>query len=82
MARASHADPAINALYKARRKAADRADRSGFVGIDGWAKLEATEDKLRALDPDGDWRYEARDYDTHPFAWTVKRFREPMKLKV
>lgn len=68
---ARHADPAIDKLYRARRKAAMASDESGWKGIEGWESLEQIEAELRKIDPDGDWRYEGNRYDGQ--GWTVRR---------
>jgi hypothetical protein len=60
---ARHADPEIDALYRARRKAAVAADGSGYSAIKGWGTLEQIESKLREIDPDGDWRREGNRHD-------------------
>jgi hypothetical protein len=71
---ARHPDPEVDALYRARRRAARDADESGWRGVDGWASLERVEARLREVDPDGDWRYEGDRYDGH--GWVVRRPEE------
>jgi hypothetical protein len=68
---AVHPDPAINKLYRARRKAATAADGSGYKASRGWAELEQIQTQLRELDPEGDWRLEGNYYDG--LGWRVKR---------
>jgi hypothetical protein len=68
---ATHPDPEINKLYKARRKAAEGADGSGFSAMKGWDELERIARELTKLDPDGDWRYEGNRYDGR--GWQVRR---------
>lgn len=58
---ARHADPAVNELYKERRKLATQADGSGLSAMRAWARLEALEGRLRTLAPSGEWRHESRD---------------------
>lgn len=70
MPAASHPHPDINALYKRRRQAADASNTPGWKGIQGWAQLEDIEDRLRELDPDGDWQREGYSY---PDGWQVQR---------
>lgn len=67
---ARHPDPAINKLYRERRKAARAAD-DGRSAARGWATLERIEAELRAVDPDGDWRHEGDRYDGR--GWRVNR---------
>jgi hypothetical protein len=71
MPKAVHPDPQINSLYKARRKAAERSNTSGHVGIEGWLTLEQVENQLNIVDPDGDWRYEGDNWDGQ--GWQVRR---------
>jgi len=71
MGKAVHSDPEINALYKARRKAAEDADTPGWKGMNGWARLEQIQRQLERLDPDGDWYYEGNLYDGQ--GWQVRR---------
>jgi hypothetical protein len=68
---ASHSDPAINKLYRERRKAAEAADESGFKGMRGWDDLAKVESELRKVDPDGDWRFEGNRHDGR--GWRVER---------
>lgn len=68
---ARSSDPAIDALYRKRRRAASEADGSGMKATKGWAELEATQAILEQLDPDGDWRYEGNRYDG--LGWQVRR---------
>jgi hypothetical protein len=60
---ARHPDREIDALYRARRKAARSSSESGLKGIRGWDDLERVERQLREIDPDGDWRYEGDRWD-------------------
>lgn len=69
---ARHADPEIQALYVARRKAATAANGSGMSAMRGWAELESVESQLRSVDPDGDWRFESRTEATD-WKWAVVR---------
>lgn len=68
---ARHADPEINKLYRARRKAAEAADESGYKAMKGWADLERISAQLREIDPDGDWYYEGNLHDGE--GWRVRR---------
>jgi hypothetical protein len=68
---ARHADPEINKLYRARRKAAEAANGSGWSASRGWADMDRIEATLREVDPDGDWRYEGNHYDG--LGWRVVR---------
>ena len=67
---ARHNNPRLDALYADRRDAAERADDPGQYGA-GWARLEAIEAELKAVDPDGDWRYEGNHWDG--LGWQVRR---------
>lgn len=69
---AKHADPAINRLYRARRKAATEADwaATSYKRSKGHADLARIEDELRALDPGGEWRREGYNFDKGE--WEVK----------
>jgi hypothetical protein len=75
MPEASHPHPDINALYAQRRKWADAALGSGWTAIEGWAQMEDIENRLRDIDPDGDWRYEGNDLDGK--GWQVRRPTTP-----
>ena len=68
---AKHEDPEIDKLYRARRKAAEAADGSGFKAVDGWRSLESIQAELQRVDPDGDWYYEGNRYDG--LGWRVRR---------
>lgn len=61
----------IKQLRRDRRRAATAAMGSGLKATYGWHDLEAIEHKLGEIDPDGDWRYEARNQKTGK--WEIQR---------
>lgn len=65
-------------LYKARRKAATKANGSGQSALNGWWELEQIEGLLFKIDPDGEWRRESRNFDTG--RWQVEEPAESAEL--
>lgn len=68
---ARSADSELNRLYRERRRLASAANGSGLPAMRAWAKLEALEERLRRIDPDGDWHWEGDNWDG--LGWQVRR---------